>query len=52
MRNDLGKGLIYSIVSKYADDTKNKAKVSTQKDTENFKQELDQVIHNSAPKKK
>ena len=36
MISDLGKELTYSTVSKYADDTKNKAKVSNQKDTENI----------------
>ena len=45
----LDKELIYSTVSKYADDTKNKAKVSNQKDTENFQRELDEVIYPWAP---
>ena len=44
MISELGKELIFSTVSKYADDTKNKAKVSNQKDTENFQRELDIVI--------
>merc|ERR1711874_936707 len=49
MVSDLGKELIYSTVSKYTDDTKNKAKVSNQKDTENFQRELDEVIYPWAP---
>ena len=47
--SDLDKELIYSTISKYADDTKNKAKVSNQKDTENFQQELHEVIYPWAP---
>ena len=49
MISDLGKELTYSSVSKYADDTKNKAKVSNQKDTENFQRELDEVMYPWAP---
>ena len=49
MISDLGKELTYSTVSKYADDTKNKAKISNQKDTENFQRELDEVIYPWAP---
>ena len=49
MISDLGKELTYSSVSKYADDTKNKAKISNQKDTENFQRELNEIIYPWAP---
>ena len=41
----LGKELVHSITSKYADDTKNIAKISNINDAENFQKELDEIIY-------
>lgn len=49
MISDLGRDLIYSSVSKYADDTKNKTKVASLTDIENFQQELNEIIYPWAP---
>ena len=49
MISDLGRELIYSSVSKYADDTKNKTKVASLTDTENFQDELNEIIYPWAP---
>ena len=37
---DLGRDLLYSAVSKYADDTKNTAKIGSTDDSKNFQKEL------------
>ena len=47
---DLGKELILSVASKYADDTKNIAKIGSTKDSENFQNELDEIVYPWAPK--
>ena len=44
MISDLGKELFCSVVSKYADDTKNTARLSNLTDAENFQYELDKKI--------
>ncbi|CAL4175965.1 unnamed protein product, partial [Meganyctiphanes norvegica] len=49
MISDLGKELIFSTSSKYADDTKNTAKISTPNDAENFQRELDEKVYPWAP---
>ena len=49
MISDLGKELFYSVVSKYADDMKNTARVSNLIDTENFQYELDKKVYPWAP---
>ena len=41
---DLGKDLLRSITSKYADNTKNTAKVGNTEDAKNFKNELDEIV--------
>ena len=47
---DLGKDLLRSVTSKYADDTKNTAKVWNTDDAKNFQNELDEVVYPWAPK--
>ena len=49
MISDLGKELVCSTSSKYADDTKNTAKVSNRNDAEHFQKELDQIVYPWAP---
>ena len=49
MISDLGKELIYSVVSKYADDTKNIARISNLTDAEGFQYELDNIVYPWAP---
>jgi len=44
MVSDLGKELIYSVVSKYADDTKNIARISNLTDAECFQYELENIF--------
>ena len=46
---DLGKNLIYSITSKYADDTKASAKISNVEDSINFQNELNEKVYPWAP---
>ena len=46
---DLGKELVHSTTSKYADDTKNISKISNINDAENFQKELDEIIYPWAP---
>ena len=46
---DLGRDLLYSIVSKYADDTKNVAKIGNTDDSTNFQKELNNVVYPWAP---
>merc|ERR1711874_93835 len=47
---DLGKDLLFSVASKYADDTKNTAKISNTDDTKYFQKELDEKVYPWAPK--
>ena len=47
---DLGKELVYSVSSKYADDTKNISKIANSNDADNFQKELDDVVYPWAPK--
>ena len=49
MISDLGKELIHSITSKYADDTKATAKISNIIDAINFQYELDEKVYPWAP---
>ena len=49
MISDLGKELVHSITSKYADDTKNIAKISNTNDSENFQKELDEIVYPWVP---
>ena len=44
MISELGKELFCSVVFKYADDTKNTARLSNLTDAENFQYELDKKI--------
>ena len=46
---DLGKELNSSTSSKYADDTKNTARISSVKDAETFQQELNNIVYPWAP---
>ena len=46
---DLGKDLLISVTSKYADDTKNTAKIGNTDDSKNFQEELDEVVYPWAP---
>ena len=46
---DLGRNLLYSAVSKYADDTKNIAKIGSTDDSTNFQKELDNIVYPWAP---
>ena len=47
---DLGNDLLRSITSKYADNTKNTAKVGNTDDAKNFQNELDEMVYPWAPK--
>merc|ERR1711888_492417 len=47
---DLGRDLLISVTSKYADDTKNTAKVGNTDDSKNFQEELDKKVYPWAPK--
>ena len=47
---DLGKDLLRSTTSKYADDTKNTARVENTEDAKNFQNELDEIVYPWAPK--
>merc|ERR1712236_122279 len=47
---DLGRDLLVSVTSKYADDTKNTAKIGNAEDSENFQKELDEKVYPWAPK--
>ena len=49
MISNLGKELIYSVVSKYADDTKNIARISNLTDAERFQYELENIVYPWAP---
>ena len=49
MISDLGKELIYSVVSKNADDTKNIARISNLTDAECFQYELENIVYPWAP---
>merc|ERR1711888_442968 len=44
MISDLGRGLKFSVASKYADDTKNTAKIGNTDDAEKFQKELDEIV--------
>merc|ERR1711874_585439 len=48
--SDLGEDLLFSVDSKYADDTKNTAKISNTDDSKYFKKELDEKVYSWAPK--
>ena len=50
MIGDLGRDLLVSVTSKYADDTKNTAKIGNAEDSENFQKELDEIVYPWAPK--
>jgi len=50
MISDLGEDLHFSVASKYADDTKNTAKISNTDDSENFQRELNERVYPWAPK--
>ena len=45
---DLCKDLLVSVASKYADDTKNTAKIENTDDSKNFQNELDELEYNAA----
>ena len=47
---DLGKDLLRSTTSKYADDTKNTGRVGNTEDAKNFQNELDEIVYPWAPK--
>merc|ERR1712121_483943 len=47
---DLGRDLLISVTSKYADDTKNTAKVGNTDDPMKFQEELNEVVYPWAPK--
>ena len=47
---DLCKDLLCSVASKYADDTKNTAKIGNTNDSEHFQKELDEMVYPWAPK--
>merc|ERR1711895_272230 len=49
MINDFGRELIYSVVSKYADDTKKIARISNLTDAERFQYELENIVYPWAP---
>ena len=42
---DLGRNLLYSIVSTYTDDMKNTTKIGNTDDSTNFQKELDNVVY-------
>ena len=50
MISDLGRGLKFSVASKYADDTKNTAKIGNTDDAEKFQRELDEIVYPWAPR--
>ena len=50
MISDLGGDLLFSVASKYADDTKNTAKIGGTEDSEYFQRELDEKVYPWAPK--
>ena len=50
MISDLCKDLLVSVASKYADDTKNTAKIGNTDDSEHFQKELDERVYPWAPK--
>merc|ERR1712121_320499 len=50
MISDLGKDLRFSVASKYADDTKNTAKIGNTDDSKDSKRELDEKVYPWAPK--
>merc|ERR1712033_38958 len=45
MIGDLGRDLLVSVTSKYADDTKNTAKIGNTDDSLKFQEELDEVVY-------
>ena len=47
---DLGKDLLISVTSKYADNMKNTAKIGNTDDSKNFQKELDEMVYPWAPK--
>ena len=49
MISDLCKDLLVSVASKYADDTKNTAKIGNTNDSEHFQKELDEKVYPWAP---
>ena len=50
MISDLGGDLDFSVASKYADDTKNTAKIGNTDDSKEFQRELDEIVYPWAPK--
>merc|ERR1712120_56594 len=50
MISDLCKDLLVSVASKYADDTKNTAKIGNTDDSEHFQKELDEKVYPWTPK--
>merc|ERR1711891_76983 len=50
MISDLGKDLDFSVASKYADETKNTAKIGNTDDSKEFQRELDEKVYPWAPK--
>merc|ERR1712082_144258 len=50
MISDLCKDLLFLVASKYADDTKNTAKISNTDDSKYFQKELDEKVYPWAPK--
>jgi len=46
---DLGRNILYSTVSTYADDMKNTAKIGNTNDSTNFQKELDNIVYPWAP---
>ena len=50
MISDLCKDLLVSVASKYADDTKNTAKIGNTDDAEKFQRELDEIVYPWAPR--
>merc|ERR1712002_380080 len=50
MISDLCNDLDFSVASKYADDTKNTAKISNTDDSERFQEELDKKVYPWAPR--
>ena len=50
MISDLGKDLLFSVASKYADDTKNTTKIGNTDDSKCFQKELDEKVYPWAPK--
>ena len=50
MISNLGKYLLFLVASKYADDTKNTAKIGNTDDSKDFQKELDEKVYPWAPK--